>query len=156
MDATLALTPTVEPEIAPTPGTAPSVLRKTTDEHGSGHHDGRQPVLVADIVSGEPVTVETVAGKRFPVPSQSDGWNIPEALRRHAIAKLWSIIRSGSANQVTCIRAIEALVRLDGAALNREHQADWREVQAGKATRSNVRALADMVQRARDSKSGKS
>lgn len=143
------------PEQAPACGVALSVLRKTTDAHRNGCRQEQEPLLVADILPGDTVTVETVAGKRFPLPSQADGWSIPEAMRRHALAKLWSIIRSGSANQVTQIRAIEALVRLDGQALNTERQADWRDIQAGKATRSNVRALADLVNRNRDAKQAK-
>lgn len=85
-----------------------------------------------------------VQGKRFPLPLQDNGWEIPAALRRLSLAALWSIISSASTNHLVKIRAIEALVRLDGQALASERQEDWRSVQSSNSNRSNVRILAEL------------
>ena len=106
---------------------------------------GRACPLVTPPDPNVPHVIVRVGQKRFPIPLQADGWEIPAALRRQSIAVLWSIISNGHGSSITRIRAIEALVRLDGQALQADHMEDWRAVQQGKATRGNVRVLAELA-----------
>ena len=115
---------------------------------------GMEPCWAATRQEGD--TVVRIGPSRYPLPKQVDGWNIPASMREYALAILWRVMRSNQTKHLVKIRAIEALVRLDAQGLASERADDWREVQAGKATRSNVRALADMVKRTREAKSGKS
>lgn len=89
--------------------------------------------------------VIVVHGKSFPLSSQNAGWCIPAALRQRCLASLWSMVVSGSTDNNTKIRAIEALVRIDQSALTAERQDDWRSVQSSNSNRSNVRVLAELA-----------
>lgn len=109
----------------------------------NGRPAGQECPLVANAVPDD--VILTVAGKRFPLSPQLDGWEIPAALRRQSLAVLWSIISSGATNNLTKIRAIEALVRLDAQSLATDRQEDWRTVQQSHSNRSNVRVLAELA-----------
>lgn len=91
--------------------------------------------------------VVSVGVSRYPMPSQASGWQIPERMREYALATLWRIMRSQTAAAAVKVRAVEALVRIDAQSLASERADDWREVQASKSTRSNVRVLAEFARR---------
>ena len=119
----------------------------TADAFDAATRNGRPNGQACPLVTprGPTDVVLTVAGKRFPLALQKHGWEIPAALRRQSLAVLWSIISSGATNNLTKIRAIEALVRLDAQSLATERQDDWRSVQQSHSNRSNVRVLAELA-----------
>ena len=88
--------------------------------------------------------VVSMGQSRYPMPPQADGWQIPASMREYALAILWRVMRSKTAVHLTKIRAIEALVRIDGQSLATERQEDWRSVQSSNSNRSNIRVLAEM------------
>ena len=89
--------------------------------------------------------VVAIGQSRYPMPPQTDGWQIPQAMREYALAVLWRVMRSPKAAHLVKIRAIEALVKLDSQALAAERQDDWRSVQQSHSNRSNVRILAELA-----------
>lgn len=89
--------------------------------------------------------VVAIGQSRYPMAPQTDGWQIPAAMREYALATIWRVMRSPKANHLTKIRAVEALVKLDGQALASDRQEDWKAVQQSHSNRSNVRILAELA-----------
>ena len=63
------------------------------------------------------------------------------------------MVVSGSMDNLTKIRAIEAVVRIDQSSLMAERQEDWRSVQSSNSNRSNVRVLAELARNKSEAKS---
>lgn len=89
--------------------------------------------------------VVSIGKSRYPMSSQMDGWQIPAAMRRNALALLWRVLRSRTAVHLTKIRAVEALVKIDAQSLAVDRQDDWKSVQQSHSNRSNVRVLAELA-----------
>ncbi len=89
--------------------------------------------------------VVSIGRSRYPMSEQANGWQIPAAMRRNALALLWRVLRSNTAVHLTKIRAVEALVKIDAQSLAVDRQDDWKAVQVSHSNRSNVRVLAELA-----------
>ena len=145
-----------EPEQAVEPDDEPTTNQQSADsEHAV---DAVEAVLKkANCTGDDPSTlyyasevndgdmVVSIGKSRYPMASQTDGWQIPAAMRRNALALLWRVLRSNTAVHLTKIRAVEALVKIDSQSLAVDRQDDWKSVQQSHSNRSNVRVLAELA-----------